>query len=556
MYTALYRQWRPNTFDDVVGQEAIVRTLKNQILSQRIAHAYLFCGSRGTGKTSTAKIFSRAINCSAPVDAGPCGECIICTRLSSGNNMDIIEIDAASNNGVDEIRDLRDKVRFPPSVGSYKVYIIDEVHMLSIGAFNALLKTLEEPPSHVVFILATTEPHKLPATILSRCQRFDFKRISLNVMVSRMRNICEKMDIEVEETGFYTIARWAEGGMRDALSLLDQVVGFCGNRIVDSDILSVLGTADQGFIFSAVDHIIAGEAAPLLVKLGRLMDDGKDLAVFLKDIIHHLRNLLVVKVCGRVEGLLDVEGATVDRLISQADTAGQSRIVRGIEILTALEAELKWSTQPRVLFELAVVKICRPSAEDSVGDLMDRMETLEGRFTQGMVIQNGSVAEPNPVVLKDHATSAPQASTPQSSTPPSSVPSSALKEPEKKEVQKQVPKDVEKGWPDIMKAVKKERLSIYTLLSDVKPYWDKSGSLVLVFPVLQGFYVAAVEKEENRLFLEAMVLQATGRAVRIKCRLGEYQPEAKAKPKPDETDPVQRAIEVFGADVVEVAEED
>jgi DNA polymerase III subunit gamma/tau len=304
--------------------------------------------------------------------------------------MDIMEIDAASNNGVDEIRDLRDKVRFPPAVGKFKVYIIDEVHMLSIGAFNALLKTLEEPPAHVVFILATTEPHKLPATILSRCQRFDFKRIPQSVIVSRMKTICSRMNVKVEEAGLRTIARWAEGGMRDALSLLDQCMGFCGTDISNEDILNVLGTADQSFIFQAADDIFAGNAEGLLQRIDWLINDGKDLNVFLKDMVQHLRNLLIVKFCEDPARLLDMEASSIERLKSQTESAGQARLIRSIELLSSLEPEMKWSTQPRVLFELAAVKLCRPQQEDSMEALLDRIEILERQLKKGIPVSAGS----------------------------------------------------------------------------------------------------------------------------------------------------------------------
>ena len=646
MYTALYRQWRPNTFDTVVGQEAVIRTLRNQILTGRVAHAYLFCGSRGTGKTSTAKIFSKAINCLSPTEAGPCGECSVCTRLSSENNMDIIEIDAASNNGVDEIRDLREKVKFPPTAGRYKVYIIDEVHMLSIGAFNALLKTLEEPPAHVVFILATTEPHKLPATIVSRCQRYDFKRIPAGVMVGRMKDICRGMGVEVEEAGLYTIARWAEGGMRDALSLLDQVVGFCGNRITNEDILSVLGTADQGFIFDAVEDLINGDSHHLLLKLGRLTDDGKDLTVFLREMIHHLRNLLVVKLCSKPDTLLDAEPSMVEMLAKQASSAGHSRLIRAIEILTNLEAELKWSTQPRVLFELAVVKICRPQLEDSMEALLDRIETLEQQIKSGTfqpVVQSlgcgktgADAAQASQPVIPGNAgrqAAADETDIPDYQIPlpgegdipdfeesmsgslddpamaggfgregsfieqgnpdaaagkaagPRRLPSGrrepgrgtleksdnkdqALKEHSKPEsIHKDSSqgqsspdgsalalKDPEEAWPEVMKAVKKERFAIYALLNDVKPDWDGGNNFVLAFAPDQGFFYAAVEKEENRTFLEGLLQRITGRQLKLKCRLG-FEPETK-KRGAEENDAVKQAIQAFGPELVEVVEEE
>ena len=386
-YTALYRQWRPEIFDDVIGQDAIVRILKNQIESNRIGHAYLFCGSRGTGKTSTAKVFAKAVNCLSPVNGNPCLSCDACQKLSLENNMDIIEIDAASNNGVDEIRDLRDKVKYPPVVGRYRVYIIDEVHMLSTGAFNALLKTLEEPPQHIIFILATTEPHRLPATILSRCQRYNFKRIPNKAIVERLKTVAHKSQVQTEEEALSTIARWAEGSMRDALSLMDQCIGFCGNYVTNDDVVAILGTADQEFIFKVAQNIIEGNSSELFHMVETLIEDGRDVPVFVRDLIQHLRNLLVVKVCKEPASLIDVGQDTMEAYIQQTQGTGRERLIRAIEILCALEADMKWSTQPRVLLEMALVRICRPEQEETLDALMDRMEKLEQQISEGMVIQ-------------------------------------------------------------------------------------------------------------------------------------------------------------------------
>lgn len=309
--------------------------------------------------------------------------------------MDIVEIDAASNNGVDEIRDLREKVRFPPAIGKFKVYIIDEIHMLSIGAFNALLKTLEEPPAHVVFILATTEPHKLPATILSRCQRFDFKRIPQKVLIARMKTICDNMKVTIEEDSLHTIARWAEGGMRDALSLLDQCMSFCGGHIANDDVLNILGTADQGFLFQVTDQILTGNLQGLLHDIGRLSDDGKDFHAFLRDLLHHMRNLLIVKSCSNPESLLDAAQSTLERLKKQAKGAGEARLIRTIELLSPLESEMRYSSQPRVLLELAAVKLCRPQQEESLEALLDRVESLEKQLENGTTVVT-STASPLP----------------------------------------------------------------------------------------------------------------------------------------------------------------
>lgn len=309
--------------------------------------------------------------------------------------MDIVEIDAASNNGVDEIRDLREKVRFPPAIGKFKVYIIDEIHMLSIGAFNALLKTLEEPPAHVVFILATTEPHKLPATILSRCQRFDFKRIPQKVLIARMKTICDNMKATIEEDSLHTIARWAEGGMRDALSLLDQCMSFCGGHITNDDVLNILGTADQGFLFQVTDQILTGNLQGLLHDIGRLSDNGKDFHAFLRDLLHHMRNLLIVKSCSNPESLLDAAQSTLERLKKQAKGAGEARLIRTIELLSPLESEMRYSSQPRVLLELAAVKLCRPQQEESLEALLDRVESLEKQLENGTTVVT-STASPLP----------------------------------------------------------------------------------------------------------------------------------------------------------------
>ena len=318
-YQALYRQWRPVDFSSMVAQEAIVATLRNQITTGRIAHAYLFCGSRGTGKTSTAKIMSRAINCEKPQNGDPCGECESCRRLLADESLDVMEIDAASNNGVDEIRDLRETVKYPPQQGKYKVYIIDEVHMLSASAFNALLKTLEEPPAHVVFILATTEPQKLPATILSRCQRFDFGRIPAGQIAGRLRQAAEGAGASATDSALNMIARAAEGGMRDALSILDMCLGY-RNDVDEELVRNVLGTSDKGFLFRFADALEAQDAAMLMSMIDELMRGGREPMVFAKDVSQHLRALLMAKCCGEdLAALLDLTQEDAAEYAEQAE---------------------------------------------------------------------------------------------------------------------------------------------------------------------------------------------------------------------------------------------
>ena len=297
-YQALYRAWRPDTFSEIVGQDATIRTLRRQVETGRVAHAYLFCGTRGTGKTTAAKVFARAINCLRPVEGDPCGACEVCLQLQKENSMDVIEIDAASNNGVDEIRDLREKVKFPPAVARYKVYIIDEVHMLSTGAFNALLKTLEEPPAHAVFILATTEPQRLPATILSRCQRFDFKRLSVDTIVERMMTVLGGIGRTASEEALHEIARAAEGAMRDALSILDVCLSYTDGEVEIRLVRDVLGTAGRDFLFDFADALLSFDAKRALFKIDELLRRGLDAQVFAREVAGHMRALMLAQAVG------------------------------------------------------------------------------------------------------------------------------------------------------------------------------------------------------------------------------------------------------------------
>ncbi len=560
-YKALYRKHRPDSFDGIVGQDMVIRTLKNQIKNGQIAHAYLFCGPRGTGKTSTAKVFSKAINCENIKEDGPCGVCDVCESMASGSNMDIIEIDAASNNSVDDVRDLREKVKFPPTKGSYKVYIIDEVHMLSQGAFNALLKTLEEPPKHVVFILATTEPHKLPATILSRCQRFDFKRIGQGTIVEWIRSIAQKEGLDIEESALYSIARQAEGGARDALSLLDQSMGLYGKKISNEGILSILGTTSQDFLFTTVDDLIAGRVQGLLEAINKLVDNGKDLSVFVKDLNGHLRDMLVAKLCDKPSDLIDRESSELDRLINQAQGASETRLVRAVEILSELLAVMKNSSQPRILLELALIKICRPSQEDSYDALIDRIELLEKQvkdnsqrlprqMTEAVAVYekepspNASIDIVERVPAKEDYESDPG---PESNLEPDSIPMP------KDEGAKAKVKDPIANWPQILELVRKDRIAIYGLLADAKPRL-KENRLILYFPPMQGFYAAAIDKEDNKAYLEGLIKQLTGTDLRLKCLI-EDEDMIEAETVEDEDYIVKKAIEIFGADSVEVLEE-
>lgn len=374
-YKALYRKWRPEFFRDVVGQEVIVRTLRAQITSGHIAHAYLFTGPRGTGKTSMAKIFARAINCLEPEEGDACGKCGVCLALK-GEAMDIIEMDAASNNGVDEIRALRENIVFPPAVGRYKVYIIDEVHMLSQGAFNALLKTLEEPPEHAVFILATTEVHKLPATILSRCQRFNFKSISVSDISGYLKKVLQASGAEFEPQAVDLIARSAEGGMRDALSIADMCLSYCGSNVGYEDVVSILGTADREFMFKCADTLINSDVKGALDACAQLTDSGGDIGVFMRDIMSHLSDVLTAKLAGK-EALTALPDDIVSRLLEQGERADADRLMRAIELLAQAESELKQHSRPKVILSAVMARICTPRLEEDALALRDRISVLE-----------------------------------------------------------------------------------------------------------------------------------------------------------------------------------
>ncbi len=384
MYQALYRTWRPARFADIVGQDAIVRTLLNQIHTGRISHAYLFCGSRGTGKTSTAKTFARALNCLEPQDGEPCGKCAACLDEQSGASMDVVEIDAASNNGVDEIRDLRDKIMYPPSIGKYRVYIIDEVHMLSAGAFNALLKTLEEPPAHAVFILATTEPQRLPATILSRCQRFDFHRIRAEVIVAHMARVLEAQGVPATHAALEQIALAAEGGMRDALSILDMCISYAEGGIDESTVNQVLGSSGRAFMFEFAGALLREDAAAALALVDQLMREGRDVQVFLREIVAHLRALMLAQIVGaQTAELLELTQEDAAALSEQAAAASPERLMAIMDIFLAAEKDARYVSHGRVLLEMAVTRVCRRGKVEDVGALLARLDQLERQIASG-----------------------------------------------------------------------------------------------------------------------------------------------------------------------------
>ncbi len=389
-YTALYRKFRPDTFEDVKGQDHIVTTLKNQIRAGRIGHAYLFTGTRGTGKTTVAKIFARTVNCENPTQEGPCGECRICRAIAAGASMNVIEIDAASNNGVDNIREIVEEVSYSPAEGKYKVYIIDEVHMLSIGAFNALLKTLEEPPSYVIFILATTEVHKLPITILSRCQRYDFKRITIDTIAARMRQLTEVEQVQVEEKALRYIAKAADGSMRDALSLLDQCIAFhLGNELTYDKVLDVLGAVDTEVFSRLLRCVLEQDVLGCVQLLEEIVMQGRELTQFVTDFTWYMRNLLLVQSSDNLEDVIDMSSDNLARLKEEAALMDMNRIIRYIRIFSELSGQIRYASQKRILVEIALIKLCRPSMETSQEALLDRIRDVEEKVENGVAVLPG-----------------------------------------------------------------------------------------------------------------------------------------------------------------------
>ena len=497
-YTALYRKFRPTVFEDVKGQEHIVTTLKNQIRSGRTSHAYLFCGTRGTGKTTIAKIFAKAVNCEHPVDGSPCGECAICKSIAAGTSMNVIEIDAASNNGVDSIRQIVEEVNYSPAEGKFKVYIIDEVHMLSIGAFNALLKTLEEPPAYVIFILATTEVHKIPITILSRCQRYDFRRISIDTIADRLKELTQKEQVQIEEKAVRYIAKVADGSMRDALSLLDQCIAFYFEQELTYDkVLDVLGAVDTGVFSRMLREILKGDAAAALGVLQDIVLQGRELSQFVTDFAWYLRNLLLIKSADGVEDIIDVSSDNLVRLKEEAHLAENDTIMRYIRILSELSGQIRYATQKRILIEMAIIKLCRPAMETDTTSLADRIRQVEEKIEKGI-----PMAAVNP--------GAGNASVPGNGTAPLQ---GGEKPAGKAELPKAIPEDIQNVVNRWSRIVDETANPMKFYLKNAYPSLSGDGKLLVV--VQDGLPSDYFKRQENRDQLKTVIGSVTGKDMEI-----------------------------------------
>ena len=495
MHKALYRVYRPRKFEDVVGQEHITKTLKNQIENNNIGHAYLFSGTRGTGKTSTAKIFSRAVNCLNSTNQEPCNECEICKDILNDNIMDVVEIDAASNNSVDDIRELRENVKYSPTKAKYKVYIIDEVHMLSQGAFNALLKTLEEPPSYVIFILATTEPHKIPATILSRCQRFDFKRVTVSDITSRMKKICLEENIEVEEKALNLIARNSQGALRDALSILDQCISFGGNTIEYKDVVELLGTVNLEQLFDLADYIINQDTKQSLKALNEFIIWGKDIRNLINDLIDHFRNLMICKVSTDLDEIISLPKEIIEQLKEQAKTINNNDLIRILNILSTTQDSMKTSSNPRVLAEVTIMKIAQPMFDESKEALIKRIENLE------KLIENGNVKT---VIVDKYLED-------------KNIESEAKEEVEYEDVKSEDVSLIEKSWKNILKSIKVDKnMPVYALLGDVRNFNVYENALYLIFDDNYGFAKTRLSSPETIDYIQNKIKENINRSFNVK----------------------------------------
>ena len=532
-YQALYRKWRPQTFEQVLGQTATVRTLRRQVEEGRVAHAYLFCGCRGTGKTSMAKLMSRAINCLHPDHGDPCGQCEACRAILSETTMDVLELDAASNNSVDNIRELLEQVRYPAQLGRYKVYIIDEVHMLSTAAFNALLKTLEEPPAHVVFILATTEPQKLPATILSRVQRYDFGRIPSELMVSRMRQALEELGIEAEDEALAIVARAAEGAMRDAFSILDMcVAGAEDGRITAALTRELLGTSDREFLFSFFDLLSARDEGGVMQKVDELMRSGREPQVFLRELSAHCRALLTVRAVPRdADAILDVTKEEEARCRAQAEGFSQARLMRMLDLFMRAEGELRFASTPRIALESAALHACEPPMEESAAALLERIAELEAR------LKRLEAAPPAPVPA-----AAPAPAAVSSAPAPKAAPKKAAPPQDEKAIWDKAMQDLAKNEPPLYGLLKKER------------FIGAKGTVfrVLIPAAKKEFSYVRLNQPARRDRVSRALSEAAGRELTFEAVLEQDGEDKRMESVREEA---QRSlIEAFGRDLVQIDE--
>lgn len=536
-YTALYREWRPQNFYDIVGQEHITTTVKNQILNNRIAHAYLFCGTRGTGKTTTAKVFAKALNCLDLKDGEPCNECDMCRKINEGLAIDVTELDAASNNGIDKIRDIIDDVKYPPQEARHKVYIMDEVHMLSIGAVNAFLKTLEEPPNNVVFILATTDPQKLPITILSRCQRFDFKRINNNEITERLKKIVNEQNALADDKSLNLIARVSDGAMRDALSILDQAISM-GNGAVQYDVLvSMLGLVTNDNLFNLTNSVTQRNIEKSISIIDEVVYAGKDIYLFIKDLIAHYRNILMAKVTNNPEEVLDMSEENILLIKEQASKIRAEEVMRYIRILQETESNAKISKQARLYLELAIIKMCKIEYDTSNEVILTRINKLEEGLKNGSlkVVSNTT----DKVNSKEEVTKRQPVRENKRITTSNVVAN---------ENSKVTLNDIQRSWKDILERFKARRaMIVYASILTGKPVECKNGILTIEYEDQYKFNKDRLEKPEYKSVIQEVLAEIFREDIKVVFEVEENSS--------DEKSTADMLLETLGSDIVDILDE-
>lgn len=546
-HVSLYRKYRPASFDQVMGQEHVTRTLVNAIDSGKISHAYLFAGSRGTGKTSTAKLLAKALDCVDGPTSTPCGKCDSCVAISAGTSLDVIEMDAASNRGIDDIRDIRDKVAFATVEGKYKVYILDEAHMLTKEASNAFLKVLEEPPGHVIFVLCTTEAHKVLPTIQSRCQRFEFRRPDAGMVLKVLKHIAAAEEIEIDEAGLEAIARSSSGAFRDAIGALDQLATYCDKKIAISDVLSMLGTVESELLFEAVDIAAANDARGAFLFVNRLADQGKDFGQFAQELVSHLRNIfLLQQLDDYPPGIITAPAEDISRLKGQARLLAPNRVIRFVELFTEAIAEAKRGSDPRLQLELAFMKMTRPQVDMSTKALLYRLDQIESRMLAGMTGADVGAAGTSAASSSASAKSAPTTQAgekaPGGMLSQAGEPAAAYYEPadaadESGTVTQVAAQDnaakgdehqlelsldkIVRAWSVILNQVKKRKIPLYSLLQEARPVELEGRVLVLGFPVGAEFHKAQVEKPNYIEVITEVLADMTGETLKVNCVVAE-----------------------------------
>ncbi len=558
-HVSFYRKWRPKTFEEIIGQERVTRTLQNAIRTNRVVHAYLFAGHRGTGKTTTARILAKALNCVQGPTATPDNVCPNCEAISGGYSVDVIEIDAASNRGIEEIRELRDRIRLVPTEGRYKVYIIDEAHMLTTEAANALLKTLEEPPAHAILVLVTTEPHRLPATILSRCQRFDFRRVSQKELITRLRRIAAAEGFAIDDMALALIAGSADGSVRDAESILDQLTSFAAGPITARDVVTVLGVVEEQTALRFADAIITRHVADCLALVSHVVDEGKDVRQVTRTLIDHFRDLLVVKTGQRDADLIDTTEGRLAALATQAERTTVEDALRALNILSAIESEARWSPQPRLLLEIALIRLCRPEMDPTLEGLRVRVQAIEHRL--------GGAPTPVPPESKPSGPAQPPEAPRRRPTPSRPAGQEDIKaevtvapgaavataDPDPAGAPVMMIEDVRHQWGRVLEEVKRTKMFCHALLIEGVPLRLEGSTLVIGLRTGYNFHAENLHRPENRSVVEGAVERILQRRLRLQCTIYDGTPPAVGAEAPADRDPlVSKAAELFGAQILEV----